>query len=181
MGIAFRLTEDHRSPNSFAKMNVRLMAHVHSIIMKKETKNEKRTLTYFQIFLHSVAKSFEFYRLKNPDTREPFKQTETTQLMCQTLNHAFDVLKGKKYQDRITTYNWDKRKKILLDLLQVINETGEHSLESKSNGRPFLSDTSLMAMRITITSAIELNEFLQKTFKNAFVLSGKFNQDCFEV
>lgn len=131
--------------------------------------------------MHSVAKSFEFYRLKNPDTREPFKQTETTQLMCQTLNHAFDVLKGKKYQDRITTYNWDKRKKILLDLLQVINETGEHSLESKSNGRPFLSDTSLMAMRITITSAIELNEFLQKTFKNAFVLSGKFNQDCFEV
>lgn len=37
MGIAFRLTEDHISPNSFAKMNVRLMAQVHSIIMKKET------------------------------------------------------------------------------------------------------------------------------------------------
>lgn len=42
MGIAFRLKEDHRSPNSFAKMNVRLMAPVHSIIMKKETKNEKK-------------------------------------------------------------------------------------------------------------------------------------------
>jgi hypothetical protein len=101
--------------------------------------------------------------------------------MCQTLNHAFDVLKGRKYQDRINTYNQDKRKKILLDLLQAINETKEHSLQYRSNGGPFLSDTSLMAMWIIITSAIELTEFLLKTFKYAFVLSGKFNQDGLEV
>ncbi|XP_032795100.1 uncharacterized protein LOC116931611 [Daphnia magna] len=155
MGIAFRLTEEHINPNSFAKMNVRLMA---------------------QIFSHSIAKTFEFYRLKNSDTSEPFKQTETTQLMCQMLNEAFDVLNRRKYQDRITIYNWDK--KLLLDLLHTINETKEHSFESKSNGRPFLSDASLMSMRITITSAIELIGFLLKTCKYTFVLSGKFYQDC---
>ena len=91
------------------------------------------------------------------------------------------VLNGRKYQERITTYNWDKRMKILLDLLQAINETEDHSLESKSNGRPFFSDASLMAMRITVISAIELIEFLLKTCKYDFVLSGKFNQDCLEV
>jgi hypothetical protein len=69
----------------------------------------------------------------------------------------------------------------LIDLLQAINKTKEHFLESKSNGRLFLSDTSLMAMRITITSEIELTEFLLKTFKYAFALSGKFNQDGLEV
>jgi hypothetical protein len=54
--------------------------------------------------------------------------------MCQTLNDAFDVFNGRKYQEKITTYNWDKRKKLLLDLLQAINETKDHSLESKSMG-----------------------------------------------
>ncbi|KZS09766.1 Cell division ftsj-like protein [Daphnia magna] len=163
MGIAFRLTEDHINPNSFAKMNV---------------SDSSFTLTYFQIFSHSIAKAFEFYRLKNSDRSEPFKQTETTQLMCQMLNDAFDVLNGRKYQDRITIYNWDK--KLLLVLLHTINETKEHSFESKSNGRPFLSDASLMAMRITITSAIELIGFLLKTCEYTFVLSGKFYQDCLE-
>lgn len=33
MGIAFRLTDEHIHPNSFSKMNVRLMAQVHIIIL----------------------------------------------------------------------------------------------------------------------------------------------------
>ena len=51
MGIAFRLKEDHINPNSFAKMNVRLMAQVHRIIMKKKclVSKSRFTITYIQI------------------------------------------------------------------------------------------------------------------------------------
>lgn len=112
---------------------------------------------------------------------EAFKHTEATQQMCQVLNDAFDVLNGRQYRDRITLGNWEKDKKHLVDLLDAINETEEHSRASKFNGLPFISNTSLKAMRITLTSAIELIEYLLMKCNYDFVLSGKFNQDCLEV
>lgn len=101
--------------------------------------------------------------------------------MCQILNDSFDVLNGRKYSDRITLGNWEKKKATLKDLLEAIDLTEAHSKESSSNGKPFLSDTSLKAMRITLNSSIQLIEFLLKTCEYQFVLSGKFNQDCLEV
>ena len=68
-----------------------------------------------------------------------------------------------------------------MDLLDAVNETEAFSKSSEKNARPFLSDTSLNAMRLTLTSAMELIDFLLKECDFQFVLSGKFNQDCLEV
>lgn len=97
------------------------------------------------------------------------------------LNNAFDTLNGRHYKERITPENWQENKKNLTDLLKAINETESHSLASKENGRPFLSDTSLKAMRVTLTSAIQLVEFLLEKCNYSYVLTGKCNQDCIEV
>ena len=76
------------------------------------------------------------------------------------LNDAFDVMNWRRWMERIHHGNWEEKKKHLADLIDAINETEAHSLESKYNGKPFLSDTSLKAMRLTLTSAMELTEFL---------------------
>lgn len=47
---------------------------------------------------------------------------------------------------------------------------------------PFVSATTLKAMRITIKSMIDLVELLlSKELGYKYVLTGKFNQDCLEV
>lgn len=128
-----------------------------------------------------MAKAFQFYRIKNPATADAFKFTEATEDLCLLLNDAFDVMNGRRWKERIHHGNWEEKKKHLTDLIDAINETEAHSLESKYNGKPFLSDTSLKAMRLTLTSAMELTEFLLNKCSYDFVLSGKFNQDCLEV
>lgn len=90
-------------------------------------------------------------------------------------------MNGRRYKDRIWSGNWELHKRNLLKLLDAINETERHALLSKENARPFLSDTSLKAMRVTITSTIQLVEFLLERCNYEFVLTGKFNQDCIEV
>lgn len=179
MGVAFRLRHEHIFPNSFSKMNVRLMAQVTYF------NGNKYFLWWhdwlFQIFSRSVAKAFQFYRLKNPATMEVFKHTKATEEMCLILNNAFDVLNGRHYKERIHTGNWKQQKKCLLDLLEAISETKAYSKASNKNARPFLSETSLNAMRLTLTSAMELIDFLLKECNFQFVLSEKFNQDCLEV
>ena len=51
---------------------------------------------------------------------------------------------------------------------------------SFQTSRPFIANTTLHALRITIYSTIDLVEEL---FKKGYpyVLTGKFNQDCVEV
>jgi hypothetical protein len=52
--------------------------------------------------------------------------------------------------------------------------------KGKSGYPPFLSQTTMGALRISILSSIELtNELFQNSYK--YILSGKWNQDCIEV
>jgi len=90
-------------------------------------------------------------------------------------------MNGRRFSERIYAGNWKNKKEDLLKLLDAVNETDAFSALSKSNPKPFLSDTSLKAMRITIMSTIQLVEFLLDECGYDFVLSGKFNQDCLEV
>ncbi|KAK4007498.1 hypothetical protein OUZ56_012653 [Daphnia magna] len=159
MGVAFRLRHEHVFPISFSKMNVRLMAQI----------------TYF-----NVAKAFPFYRLKNLTTMEVFKHTKATEEMCLILNNAFDVLDGRHYKERIHTGNWKQQQKCLVDLLEAINEAEAYSKASNKNARPFLSETSLNSVRLTLTSAMELIDFLKKKCNFQIFHRGKFNQDCLD-
>lgn len=97
------------------------------------------------------------------------------------LNDSFDTMNGRRFAERINPENWNEKKKPLVDLLKAIDISEEHSLASKGKEKPFLSDTSLKAMRITLQSTIELVNFLLEKGKYDFVLTGKFNQDCIEV
>ena len=98
--------------------------------------------------------------MKNPATADAFKFTTATEGLCLLLNDAYDVMNGRRWKERIHHGNWEEKKKHLNDLISDINETEAHSLESKFNGKPFLLVTSLKAMRLTITSAMGLTEFL---------------------
>lgn len=128
-----------------------------------------------------MAKAFEFYRCKNPSTQSAFRHTEAIQDLVLLLNNAFDSLNGRRFIERICPKNWSENKQNLLNLLDALNETEAHSLASKENAKPFLSETSLKALRVTLTSAIQLTEFLMEKCHYDFVLTGKFNQDCIEV
>jgi hypothetical protein len=51
-----------------------------------------------------------------------------------------------------------------------------------TNVKPFASQTTLEALRVTVFSTIELTEHLFSSEINfEFVLTGKLNQDCIEV
>lgn len=134
-----------------------------------------------QLFSRGVAKAFNFYREKNPATKDAFKHTGHIEELTLLLNDAFDTMNGRRFVEGISSRNWVLKKKTLEDLLDTLKETETHSKLSKDNPKPFLSDTSLKAMRITVCSTIELVEFLLKKCGFDFVLTGKFNQDCLEV
>ena len=51
----------------------------------------------------------------------------------------------------------------------------------EGNSQPFLSNTSSMAMRVTLSSTIQLAKFLLNECKCEFVLTGKFKKGCLEV
>ena len=101
--------------------------------------------------------------------------------LCLLLNNTFDALNGRRFKERIWSGNWQQHKRNLKQLLTALDDTEAHSDESKEHAKPFISDTSLKAMRVTLTSAIELVEFLLNKCNYSFVLTGKFNQDCIEV
>jgi hypothetical protein len=51
-----------------------------------------------------------------------------------------------------------------------------------TNVKPFASQTTLAALRVTVFSTIELTEHLYSSEINyEFFLTGKLNQDCIEV
>lgn len=51
-----------------------------------------------------------------------------------------------------------------------------------TNVKPFASQTTLEALRVTIFSTIELtNHLFSNEVNYDFVLTGKLNQDCIEV
>ena len=101
--------------------------------------------------------------------------------MTLLLNDAFDSMNGRRFAERIHSGNWAEKKRPLLDLLDAITQSEAHSLSTNGAEKPFVSDTSLKALRITLTSTIELVEFLLHRCGYDFVLTGKFNQDCIEV
>lgn len=101
--------------------------------------------------------------------------------LCLLLNNTFDALNGRRFKERIWSGNWQQHKRNLKQLLKSLDDTEAHADESKEHAKPFVSDTSLKAMRVTLTSAIELVEFLLNKCNYSFVLTGKFNQDCIEV
>ena len=110
-----------------------------------------------------------------------FRNTEAIEDLVLLLNHTFDALNGRQYKDRIWSGNWQQHKRVLLELLQAIDDSEAHLKAAKDSGKSFVSDTSLKAMRVTLHSAIQLVEFLLEKCNYDFVLTGKFNQDCIEV
>jgi hypothetical protein len=77
--------------------------------------------------------------------------------------------------------NWQHHKRVLLELLQATDDSKAHTKAAKDNAKPFVSDTSLKAMRVILNSAIQLVEFLLEKCNFTFVLTGKFNKDCIEM
>ena len=67
----------------------------------------------------------------------------------------------------------------LEELLEALYDSELHY--DKTNECPFVSDTTLGALRMTIISTIELTHHLLFDMDYEFVLTGKFNQDCVEV
>ena len=67
----------------------------------------------------------------------------------------------------------------LQELLEALWESELHY--DQTNETPFVSDTTLGALRMTILSIIELTDHLLYVEEYEFVLTGKLNQDCVEV
>jgi hypothetical protein len=72
-------------------------------------------------------------------------------------------------------------KRLLLELLKAIDDSEAHSRAAIENGKPFISETSLKSVLVTLNSAFELVEFLHEKCHYDFVLTSKFIQDCIEV
>ncbi|KAK4006226.1 hypothetical protein OUZ56_011382 [Daphnia magna] len=131
---------------------------------------------YVQLFSESTARGFEYYR--EDLGLEEFKNTEPTEAMVRLLNNAFDVMNGRHIQESICKENWESKCKILNELLEAI-DMSEH-MSKEANLTPFLSQTTIEALRLTLTSIIDLtNDLFDDNY--TFVLTGKFNQDCIEV
>jgi|LakMenEpi03Aug12_release.lakeMendotaPanAssembly.Ray.scaffolds.fasta_scaffold2153469_1 hypothetical protein len=67
---------------------------------------------------------------------------------------------------------------MLNELLEAI-DMSEH-MSKEANLTPFVSQTTIEALRLTLSSIIDLtNDLFEVSY--TFVLTVKFNQDCIEV
>ncbi|KZR97652.1 Uncharacterized protein APZ42_007352, partial [Daphnia magna] len=153
-GMCPKLSYAHIYPNTWQKMTVKLCT---------------------QLFSESVACAFEYFA---DDLKlESFKDTKPTIKMVRMLNNAFDVMNGRCRSESINKSNWPGKKKILEETLDAIEMTETISAELKLT--PFMSQTTLEALRLTLHSFIALTEDLLNNSYD-FILTGKFNQDCVE-
>lgn len=159
--MCFRLTEGHLNPNNWQKMTVSKAA---------------------QLFSRHVAMAFMHYREK-PETS--FLDTAPTERMTLLLNDVFDILNGRFPKEGISKTSWPKKKDKLQKMLLILNITEEivndpgrdrHQLQDIK----VMSDTSLVAWRLVIHSAIGLVEELSSAGLNV-VLTGRFNQDLCRI
>ncbi len=99
--------------------------------------------------------------------------------LTKTVNDNFDILNLRFCKVGINKDTWPQKKEKLNQMLKVLSET-ESVYEKYGRNIPmFISQTSLHAWRLSITSAINLiEEQFDAGFK--YVLTGKFNQDPLE-
>lgn len=99
--------------------------------------------------------------------------------LTKTVNDNFDILNLRFCKVGINKDTWPQKKEKLNQMLKVLSET-ESVYEKYGRNIPmFISQTSLHAWRLSITSAINLiEEQFDAVFK--YVLTGKFNQDPLE-
>ncbi|KZS05245.1 Uncharacterized protein APZ42_031632 [Daphnia magna] len=158
--------ENQKKPMLSLRNHIRLNYLVHSPLRNSSVKK---------------IQVFKCYRTKNNNTVHKFRNTAAIEDLVLLLNNTFDALNGRQFKYRIFSGNWQQHKRVLLQLLQALDDSEAHWKASKDNEKPFLSDISLKAMRVTLNSAIQLVEFLLDKCNYSLVLSGKFNQDCIEV
>lgn len=101
------------------------------------------------------------------------------------INDVFDVLNERLLAQGINITNWCKKKNILDKFLQILDVTEQCHRSRKQHNENiplnmFVSETTLQAWRITVLSVIALAEE-QFNADYITVLTGKFNQDPFEV
>jgi hypothetical protein len=105
--------------------------------------------------------------------------------MTLLLNDVFDILNGRFPKEGISKTSWPKKKDKLQKMLLILNITEEIANDPARDRHQlpdikFMSDTSLVAWRLVIHSAIGLVEELFSAGLNV-VLTGRFNQDPIEV
>jgi len=77
------------------------------------------------------------------------------------LNKTFNALNGRRYiKQQIRSNNWQQHKRNLKQPSNALDDTEAQAGESKEHAKPFICTISLKAMLVTLTSAIELVEFL---------------------
>ncbi|KZS06447.1 Uncharacterized protein APZ42_030095 [Daphnia magna] len=141
--MCHKLKHAHIFLNSWEKMTVKFTTRepIDSII---------------NLFSESTARGFEYYR--EDLGLEEFKNTEPTEAVMRLLNNAFDVMNGRHIQESIGKENWESKCKILNELLEAI-DMSEH-MSKEANLIPFVSQTTIEALRLTLTSIIDLTNDL---------------------
>jgi len=107
-------------------------------------------------------------------------EIETTISCTQTFNDIFDVLNGRHLKESITVGNWHKKKRILDEMLKIVDHTEAINRAGDCPIKMFASQTTIESWRLSIQSAITLTEELFSA-GYSYVLTGKWNQDPLEV
>ncbi|KAB0803063.1 hypothetical protein PPYR_00033 [Photinus pyralis] len=148
-----KITEMHINPNGFMKMRVKLAT---------------------QIFSNSVAEGLIHYqrrcdRLKNADCTISFTRR---------INNLFDVLNSRRSGEGIISGSKDFE--VLRENLNFINHWENMVVEKKITKDHFLSSSTAEGLRVTISSTMDLCNYLLKTRTFSYVLTSKMNQDPLE-
>jgi len=83
-------------------------------------------------------------------------------------------------KESITVGNWHKKKRILDEMLKIVDHTEAINRAGDCPIKMFASQTTIESWRLSITSAIALTEELFSA-GYSYVLTGKWNQDNLEV
>lgn len=101
------------------------------------------------------------------------------------MNDCFNILNGLFPKERITKYSLEKKKHKLQKFLHVLDVTEQIANAPKRDKKQTpdnisMFDTTLVAWRLVVDSSIGL---IEELFGKGFnvVLTGRFNQDTFEV
>lgn len=99
--------------------------------------------------------------------------------MTKLINDVFDILNGRFSAQGINLRNWHIKEKKLRIMLDILKQS-EDCFKKNPKIPMFMSQTTLLGWRVTISSVILLTE---EMFSAGFhtVLTGRFNQDPIEV
>lgn len=70
---------------------------------------------------------------------------------------------------------------VLESTLKWLDEWEQRVLDKKIKPNHFLTKNTADGLRVTITSTLQICDYLQKHYNMAYILTGKINQDRVEV